>query len=266
MHRPAAVAGSFYPKGTSELTRLLESLCPTQTTPQICAQALMVPHAGYRYSGATAAKAYAAISIPESVIILAPNHTGMGPPISVWPRGTWETPLGVVSIDERLADRFLEKVGDPDTRAHAREHAIETQIPFLQHGRRELKILPIVLGRLSLPECLRIADHLAQIIDKELLVASTDMSHFISRAEAESKDRLALDAVEHIDAQGLYHTVCKHKISMCGFIPTTVMLSVCQRRGFTSARIVSYTDSGAVTGDFESVVAYAAAIIPDKTV
>ncbi|MBI1861931.1 MAG: AmmeMemoRadiSam system protein B [Deltaproteobacteria bacterium] len=257
--RASYVAGRFYPDDRAKLERTLSDLMPNK--PEGPAIALMAPHAGYIYSGRTAGLAYSETIITPTVFVLCPNHTGKGARVSVWSKGEWNTPLGSVSINTEIAGDLLKRVGTPDRQAHLREHAIEVHVPFLQMKRPDVKIVPIVLGGLSLDECHEVASEIAHVADGNLIVASTDMSHFISRAEAREKDTLALDAVEKLDPDRLYNTVCELDISMCGFLPTTVTLLAAKKVGAKEARIIDYSDSGDETGDLTSVVGYASAII-----
>ncbi len=256
--RPSRVAGRFYPAGPNALSLELSNLCPPRAaSPAI---ALMAPHAGYAYSGKTAGLAYCQTEITPTVFILCPNHTGKGPKISVWSEGAWETPLGSIPVDSELSKQLIARVGTADRRAHEGEHAIEVHVPFLKFRRADVKIVPIVLGHLSQDECHKVGDALAEVAVGSLVVASTDMSHFISRAEATRLDRQALRAVEDLDADRLYETVVCENISMCGFIPTTAVIVAAKRLGATKTSLLGYTDSGYVTGDTESVVGYASAL------
>ncbi len=226
----------------------------------------MVPHAGYIYSGAIAAQAYARILAPSTAIVLGPNHTGDGPKISVWASGAWTSPLGNIRVDETIAGRLLSALNvRADREAHRREHAIEVQVPFLQTLSTDIKIVPVVLGHLSLPECLRVGHVLSQIsqaFPETLLVASTDMSHYVSAEEAKQKDSLALKCVDKLDGTALYETVRQESISMCGFIPTTSVLEAVRSMGTTWAEQVQYGNSGEHSGDFDHVVGYASTLFP----
>jgi AmmeMemoRadiSam system protein B len=258
--RSAAVAGRFYPGDRSKLKDQVQAFCPRFAAPER-ARAIMVPHAGYVYSGRFAGEAYRRILPAKAAIILCPNHTGRGKRISVWDQGAWETPLGQVPVDESLAADLLEALKEPtgDTAAHQREHAIEVQLPFLQLTQPGTAIVPVVLGPLSMERCEAIGHALARLMkahDSTLLIASTDMCHYIPVDEARRRDDLALQKVVAVDGEGLYRAVVENDISMCGFIPTTSVLTALSG---TRAELLSYGHSGEVTGDLTAVVAYASA-------
>lgn len=265
--RKSAVAGRFYPEEEKTLRHDLEQFLNPKESTTKKPHGIIVPHAGYIYSGQTAAEVYRRIQLPSTVILLCPNHTGSGSRISVWSEGSWETPLGQVSIDEKFSQALLAKWKiSGDRKAHVYEHAIEVQIPFLQMLHPSVRIVPIVLGPLSLEECLALGKSLSEVVksqgaDDILLISSTDMSHYISDDLARKKDALALKAVGDLDPEALYQTVIEEDISMCGFIPTTVVLEAAKRLGAQQGGHVAYSTSGEVTGDKKSVVGYASAIL-----
>ncbi|MFH7320970.1 AmmeMemoRadiSam system protein B [Desulfurivibrio sp. D14AmB] len=266
MLRKAAVAHQFYPGEPETLHRLLRELTPDHPHPRK-ALALVMPHAGYVYSGRVAGETAARAEIPPEVIILGPNHQGLGAPASLMDRGTWEMPWGMVPIEEKLAAAVLAHCPDfsPDPLAHRQEHSLEVLVPFLHYRQADLRIVPICLARSDLSFCRRAGRGLAAAIRAHrqpvLLAASSDMSHYESRASASAKDRLAIDRVLALDPEGLYQTVAAHRISMCGVIPTVITLIAAQELGASRAELVRYCDSGAVSGDLEQVVGYAGFII-----
>lgn len=260
--RGAAVAGRFFSDDPTQLKADLERLCPKADRIER-PLAVMVPHAGYVYSGRIAGGVYARCEVPDEVIVLCPNHTGRGPRVSVWAEGAWETPLGTVPVAADRARRFLEALseGRADRDAHLFEHAIEVHLPFLRHRNPNVSVVPIVLGGLQWEGCLRVAEALGRVSEGALVVASTDMSHFISADEAKRLDELALQRVDAIDGEGLFRTVVDQDISMCGFIPTACVLENARRSGRKRSERQGYATSGDVTGDQASVVAYAGARI-----
>lgn len=270
MLRQARFAGSFYPGQTAALTETLAQICPRgqATSPAL---GVMVPHAGYIYSGRFAGQVLSAVTVPDRIIMLGPNHTGLGEPAAVYASGSWETPLGEVPIADDLATALLE--ASPylaqDTLAHSQEHSLEVQLPLLQTCNPHAAIVPICIGRQSFDQLLSIGQAIAGVIaswpEPVLLLASSDMTHFESASQAAAKDRLALDRVAAVDAAGLYRTVTSHQISMCGVLPTTVMLAAVYELGARRAEIVAYGHSGEITGDDSDVVAYAGAVIPAAT-
>ena len=263
MERSPAVAGSFYPADTESLRQSVEAHLGGAAEPSARALALLVPHAGYIYSGRTAGLTFATASVPDRVVILGPNHTGRGRPGAVWTTGRWLTPLGAVAVDEQTAALLVDEAGmlEADTDAHEGEHSLEVQLPFLQHLNRDLRIVPICLSDPGLPELIELGTTLADVLDRcdgeSLLVISSDMTHFETRETARRRDRLAFDCIEALDADGLYRVVQQERISMCGFVPAVVGLTAAVRRGATAATLVEYSCSGDVTGDDDDVVAYA---------
>ena len=266
MIRKAAVAGSFYPGARERLRAQVEALRPGGAEPRE-AVAAVIPHAGYMYSGRVAAAVYAQISRPATWVILGPNHTGLGASASIMTSGAWETPLGAMSIDTELAQAILarsSKLRD-DPLAHAREHSIEVQLPFLQYKGGSSAFVPIALFAHDYAVCQDVALAVAEAIRstgrRTVLVASTDMSHYVSRSVAATQDRKAIDAMLALDPEELHRVVRREGISMCGFHAATAVLVAAKTLGAASAELVAYTDSGAVTGDTTEVVAYAGMVI-----
>jgi hypothetical protein len=261
--REPAVAGRFYPSDLGRLRAEVEN-CLGEVRDTGPALALVAPHAGYMYSGRVAGIAFGSAGIPGRVIVVGPNHTGLGSVRSVWQRGVWRSPLGDVPVDEELAVALSERAGlDADEAAHTREHSLEVEVPFLQVRRPDVGIVPVCLGPLSAKECLELGEAIADVVRAAsgpvLLVASTDMSHYVSAGEAKRLDRLALDRLEALDADGLYSVVRTNRISMCGVVPTTVVLAAARALGALRAEVLAYANSGDVSGDYARVVGYAAA-------
>ena len=266
MIRQPAVANQFYDKDPTRLHYDLGTLIgPVKDARP--AKALVAPHAGYIYSGAVAGAAYARVEVPETVVILGPNHTGFGSRAAIMTRGSWAMPMGTVPISEDLAALMVEFSDhlEDDAQAHVHEHSLEVQVPFLQYRRPDLSIVPICLGSVPFSVCKDIGSAIAKAVKQAkrpvLLVASTDMTHYESQKQAESKDRLAIDKVLAMDPEGLLETVRKHNISMCGVIPTTVTLVASLALGAGSASLVRYATSGDVSGDYLQVVGYASFIV-----
>jgi len=226
----------------------------------------MVPHAGYIYSGRIAGATFARIDVPEHVLVLCPNHTGRGLPRALWSRGAWRTPLGDVEIAEELTECLKRHARlDDDQHAHTHEHAIEVELPFLQRLAPRVRIAPLCLQQHSLDECRELGQALAEGIRafgrRVLIVCSTDMSHYIPAELAAELDHLALEQVEALNPAALYRTVIERRISMCGFIPTTVGLAAACALGAERSELVGYGNSGETSGDFGRVVGYAGALI-----
>ncbi|MCA9632507.1 MAG: AmmeMemoRadiSam system protein B [Myxococcales bacterium] len=265
MHtRPAQVRGRFYPGNPEEIERQALA-CLGASQIEQPALGLVLPHAGWTYSGAIAGAAIAGTRIPERVIVLCPNHTGHGRRAAVWSRGEWECGVDRVLVDEPLSDALLARCDflEADDAAHFGEHAIEVLLPLLQARQPRLRVAPICLGPLSLEACSELGRGMAAVISalpidqRPLIVASTDMSHFLSATQAKRADAPALDAVSHLDPVALYQRVVSQDISMCGFLPTCATLFAVRALGATRAELVRYGHSGMVTGDDSRVVAYA---------
>jgi AmmeMemoRadiSam system protein B len=199
------------------------------------------------------------------VIVLGPNHTGLGRPAALWPAGGgWRTPLGTVPISLPLTEALA---GSPlverDRAAHLREHSLEVQVPFLAIARPDVEIAGLCLGPLALAECEEVGRVVASAARDHgaLVVASSDMSHYIPAAVAAEKDRHAIDRILALDPAGLYRTVRDEGLTMCGVIPATVMLFAARALGATRAELVRYGHSGEVTGDDGEVVGYAGLIV-----
>jgi len=260
--RRPAVAGLFYPAHPLQLRTAVERFL-VRTLDPVRALCLVVPHAGYVYSGATAGKTYAACELPRRLVILCPNHTGLGVPLSCWPSGAWVTPLGEVPVDDEAARFLLSAVPglEADERAHLREHAVEVQLPFLQVYLESFSFVPVAVGTHRAEDLAALGHGLAEFLRRfggeAALVVSSDMNHYESAAVNRRKDGLALDALAALDPEGLYRTVLDHDVSMCGFAPAVAALHAVRETGGGRADLVDYTHSGLVTGDHDQVVSYA---------
>ena len=266
--RLPAVAGMFYEARPDHLEKGVRSYLEASGVPEPRAVfGAIVPHAGYVYSGPVAGAVYARIAIPPVAVILCPNHTGRGSPASLEPSEAWRTPLGDVPVNRRLSARLRELAPslEPDAAAHAREHSLEVQLPFLQARRRDIEIVPVCLGGNDLDLCREVGQALAAIRSEEseppLLLASSDMNHYEPRAIGRRKDERAIERIEALDPEGLFTTVLSEGISMCGFLPATALLFAAARAGLREARVVARRDSGDETGDTSSVVGYAGIIL-----
>ncbi len=266
MVRRPAVAGTFYAGSRERLRLQIEQLLPAQRAPEP-AVGLMVPHAGYAYSGRVAGAVYARTALPDSCVILGPNHTGLGAGAAILAGGEWETPLGRLPVDTELATaiRSASPLIAEDPQGHAREHSIEVQLPFLQYLGRPGRFVPLCLLLHDLSACREVGGAVAAAIRQVgrpvLIIASSDMSHYVSRQEATEQDRYALDAIRALDPEGLHAVVHRRGISMCGVHPVTAMLVAARALGAARAEVVAYTDSGEVAGDPSQVVAYAGVVV-----
>lgn len=268
MIREPVVAGMFYPKTPDKLrSEVREFLHEAGSVSPLPAIGVVSPHAGYVYSGTVAGAVLGRVEIPAKVIVLCPNHTGLGAWAALNTEGFWRTPLGQVPIAGELAGRLqeLDPELEEDSVAHAREHALEVQLPFLQELRPDLKIVPLCLSHFSFGECLQLGDALARLIressEKILMVASSDMNHYESQERTLAKDQRAIDCILELNPEKLYRTVQEEGITMCGIIPTTCMLIAANQLGAKEAKLIKHATSGDVTGDFSGVVGYAGILI-----
>lgn len=266
MTRNPYVSGTFYPSHAAELKNFIASCTPKKTA-QITAQGMILPHAGYIYSGEVAIATVAGVLPKKRVLILGPNHMGLGEPFSIYPQGAWNTPLGLVSIDEDLTMRmvntslFLKR----DATAHQCEHSIEVELPILQYFWGDFRFVPLCCQIASAQEYRQIAqqiyDALKDIKDDILIVASSDMTHYEPDSTARKKDRDAIESIIKLDDTELLKKVKKDNITMCGIAPVSIMLALTKLMGATKAEVVLYQTSGDITGDYSAVVGYLGAII-----
>jgi AmmeMemoRadiSam system protein B len=269
MIRQPAVANQFYPGREEDLKKdissRIESVEGGQKKEKVLA--LVSPHAGYMYSGNVAGAVYAVADITKEVIVMGPNHHGLGAPFAVMTQGVWNMPWGDITINEKLANLLIEESRwlRADNQAHIQEHSIEVQLPFIQYIKSDVEFVPIVLGRADFKTCEEMGTAIARAIKKfdrpVVIIASTDMTHYESQESAKQKDQLAIERVRSLDPAGLLETVDENNISMCGVIPTTITLIAAKELGATKANLVAYATSGDVSGDYSYVVGYAGFII-----
>jgi hypothetical protein len=259
------VAGLFYPdrpeRVEAELDRLLDPRAPRP------AAALVVPHAGWMYSGRVAGEVYGRVTVPRLAIILGPNHTGRGAEGSVMARGRWAVPGGEVPIAEELARGLIAATPalEADEVAHAREHAIEVQLPFLRRLEPRLAFVPVTLMRTDLDFCREVGLAVAAVVrasaEPILLICSTDLNHYEPQAVSNRKDRLAIEALLSLDPRRLIATVSERRISMCGIAPATALLVALRELAHGPIELVRYETSGDVSGEYDRVVGYAGLIV-----
>jgi AmmeMemoRadiSam system protein B len=266
MLRLPAVAGQFYIASPEKLKHQVAA-CLEDKSPKQQAIAVVSPHAGLIYSGKVAGKVYSSLILPRTFILIGPNHTGLGAPVSVFSQGTWQMPQGTVTVDETLANQILERFpeAEADTQAHQSEHCLEVQLPFLQLLKNEVRIVPIVMMQSDLLTCQELGSAIAAILrewpEPVLLIASTDMTHYEPDPIARQKDGRAIEKILSLDPQGLHTTVHQYRISMCGHAPTVAVLFASLELGASQAELVHYMTSAEVSGDYEHVVGYAGIII-----
>lgn len=275
--RAPAVAGSFYPAEPREVRKLLEEcfnsspLGPRgKRAPSRSLLGGVVPHAGYIYSGPCAAHLYASLEREtQCAIVLGVNHRGRGSRAALSPDDYWETPLGKVPVDRDLKELLKGQVKflAEDRTAHGLEHSIEVQLPFLQTVLQSFTFLPIALSLLSLDECRELGRAVAEAYrakalegKRTVLLASSDLSHYLSPEETLRLDSLALDQVLALDPAGLLRTVEERDISMCGVFPTAVFLFAANALGAKRATLLKHCHSGDAI-PMSEVVGYAAVAV-----
>jgi len=262
--RKPAVAGQFYPSNAKDLKSMISSFADKRAQKNDVIGCVL-PHAGYVYSGKVAVATISRVNIKDTVVLLGPNHTGLGADFSIMPQGTWQTPLGNVEINSQLADLFLSKSGylEADALAHLDEHSLEVELPILQYFRRDFRIVPIAIKTDNLAILNEIAQSLAGVISENnlkgsvIFVASSDMTHYEPQKSAERKDALAIEAITALDEQRLGLAIKEFDISMCGFAPVAVLIKAAKILGAKTGSLIKYQTSGEASGDTSSVVGYA---------
>jgi len=266
MKRNPAVAGQFYPLRAEAVEKQVFEFIeksPVKTN----ALGIVAPHAGYIYSGAVSGSVYSRIELKPTYIIIGPNHTGKGKPYSIMSEGEWAMPQGEVGIDSGLAKKLLHdsEFLEEDFMAHAYEHSIEVQLPFLQYFKQAFKFVPIIISYAEGHIYKAIGREIAKAIKDSkkdtLIIASSDMTHYEPQEDARYKDMKAIEAVLKLDEEELIKRVEEFDISMCGYAPVAVMLSAAKELGAKTAELVKYQTSGDASGDYSSVVGYAGIII-----
>ena len=255
MTREPAVAGSFYPFEKTVLQNQINKFLLVETE-KMKVKAGIVPHAGYVYSGQTASHFYKTIKGQnyKNVVIIGPNHTSYGSPISIYPKGEFETPLGKVEVNETLASKLY---GELDKIAHIQEHSIEVQIPFLQTVLKDFKIVPICIANQSKEEMIKFADSLKKnLTEDDLVIASSDFSHYVSQKTAMKNDHKLIDSILKQDLNSFYKKV-KEDHSACGF---GAIAAAMQYAGNSKTKLLKYDTSATASGDFNQVVGYASII------
>ena len=227
---------------------------------------LVCPHAGYMFSGPVAANAYyelASDGKPDTVVILGPNHTGYGSALAVMNEGSWRTPLGDVEVDGETANQIVRETSiiDIDEIAHRFEHSIEVQLPFLQYlYGSDFKFVPICFQMQDLPSAEEVGKALAETLANKnaVIIASSDMTHYEAQGNAEAKDMVALKAVEAMDEKLFFSVLESRNVTACGYGPIAALMTASKALRAKDARLLCYRTSGDMTGDFSSVVGYAA--------
>ncbi len=270
MVRKPAVAGQFYPGSEKELGRMIESCfkhplgpgkIPDTSGTERNIKGLVVPHAGYMYSGPIAAHGYSALyedGGPEVVVLVGPAHRGYAAgPASVDKRD-YETPLGKVEVDRELVAKMAKEPIMVDELAHQGEHSLEVQIPFLQYLFEDIKIVPVLINKQDYETSRDVGKVIRDTIEGKdtVVIASTDFSHYVRKDVAEKTDRLAIDPILKNDPKGLYQAVRSNNISMCGYGPVIAMMVATE---YQECKLLKYGTSGDIS-PMRDVVGYASLI------
>jgi len=265
MVREPYVSGEFYPSTENRLNSLIESFKVKETS-KISARGLILPHAGYVYSGKVAAETVSRVLKKDSIFILGPKHTDYGESFSIWPKGKWKIPYKDIPIDEELASLILKnsKYIKEDYLAHRFEHSIEVELPILYYFFKDFKFVPLACDISSLNIYKSVAEEIVDIVRKNkldlLFIASTDMSHYEEDSIARKKDRLAIESIINLDEEDLLKKVKDNNISMCGVAPVAILICILKALQVKKAQVVLYQTSGDVTGDKFEVVGYSGII------
>lgn len=273
--RRPAVAGQFYPADPVELSNLIDEcylhpLGPGKKPPAPATKSGLVaavsPHAGYVYSGPVAAHSYLHVSSmrgPELIVVVAPNHYGIGSGVATYQSGEWETPLGRMRVDPRAAKSFVElaEIAAFDSGAHRLEHSLEVQLPFLQRIYGDsVPFLPVSLNFQDIETAKTVSGALARVLKgrRAILVASSDLTHYEPAADAKVKDVALIQQVLKMDLEGFYSTLERLNVTACGFGAIATVMETARALGLTKAELLKYASSGDTSGDNLQVVGYGA--------
>lgn len=263
MIRKPAVAGQFYPGKTEKLKAMVKEMVNPKVKKEK-ALAVVSPHAGFVYSGPVAGAVFSSVVLPDCYVILGPSHRGTRSLFAIMKQGVWQTPLGDVRVHSSLAEMIIKHtdlIGEENS-AHVAEHSLEVQLPFIQYFKTDFAIVPICTSYQAdysnLEELGKaVAAGVKESGEDVLLVASTDMSHYVSQETAERMDSLAIEKILALDPKGLFEVVRDKDISMCGFQPTVAALLAAKALGAKKAELIQYQTSGETSGDYDHVVGYA---------
>lgn len=267
------VSGAFYSADPRQLSADVQKYISSAKTAEASGpiDIVIVPHAGYFYSGAVAGYGFKAVSGQKynTIVVLAPSHYVGFDGIAVWSEGGFETPLGTVMVDEEFAGKLIKSSPKTDFNRNAfeREHALEVEIPFLQETFKSFKIVPVVMGQPA-PETLKsFAQALKEIIGERkdvLIVVSTDLSHYHDDATARKMDQDAISAIEAMDIERIWQGHSRRTMEMCGFIPVVTSLLYAKLKGLDQVDVLKYANSADASGDRERVVGYSAILISGR--
>jgi len=272
--RKPAVSGMFYAGTAKKLEEQIEWCYKHELGPGAIPRvnskgvreivAIVVPHAGYYYSGPIAAHAYNELAddgILDTAVILGPNHTGYGYPVSLWAGVSWNTPLGDVEINKELAQRLLGDVIKVDETAHIHEHSVEVQLPWLQHLYKKVKIIPISMLAQDIETARAVGKAISQAGDNLIIIASSDFTHYEPHSVAMEKDASVIEAIVTLDEEKLYERCENLNCTMCGYGPVASAIVAAKEMKAKKAGLLKYATSGDTSGDFSKVVGYSSIVI-----
>jgi len=272
--RKPAVSGMFYAGTARELEEQIEWCYKHEVGPGAIPQvnskgrreivAIVVPHAGYYYSGPVAAHAYKELAddgIFDTAVILGPNHTGYGYPVSLWAGASWSTPLGEVEIDKKLAQKLLGEMIKADEAAHIQEHSIEVQLPWLQYLYKKVKIVPITMLAQDIETARMVGKAISQAGDNLIIIATSDLTHYEPHSIAMEKDSSVIEAIVALDEEELYERCESLNCTMCGYGPVASAIVAAKEMKARKASLLKYATSGDTSGDFSRVVGYGSIVI-----
>ena len=274
--RKPSVSGIFYSSNKEQLVDELKGcftnkifgpgrLPPSDQVRKI--YGMVSPHAGYLYSGSVAANGYYSVSSSKfnNVILVGPNHYGLGSSVATTMNGIWESPIGDVMVNPQVAKDIASRATsmDFDEFAHSRDHCLEVQIPFLLFATEKFRIVPIILTNqdeyLALELGSAISDTVNECIskgDEFMLIASSDFTHYESNSEAHRKDSQLIKSILSLDITAFYYTLRQYNVSACGYGAIATVMVAAKNLGATRGELIRYAPSGDVTGDKSSVVGY----------
>ena len=274
----------FYPDNARELRALIDQSFSNQrfgpgkiltSTPSVNRQhrkiyGILSPHAGYVYSGAVAANGFYEVASVNfrDVIMVGPNHYGIGSWVAAMKDGTWETPLGSVQVNSQMAEEIRRRSNslDFDDYAHSRDHCLEVQLPFLQYIKQDFRIVPVVLVSQNRDTAVDLGNAISQTImemdtlDSTLLLASSDFTHYEPNSEAHKKDGELIKTILSLDVNRFYTVLERMNISACGYGAIATMMVAAKNLGATRGELLKYATSGDVTGDVNAVVGYSSIV------
>ncbi len=272
--RKPAVSGMFYAGSARELKQQIEWCYKNELGPGALPQvnnegprkivAIVVPHAGYYYSGPVASYAYKELAedgVFDTAVILGPNHTGYGEPVSLWAEGSWSTPLGEAEVDKKLAQRLLGDVIKADETAHIHEHSIEVQLPWLQYLYGKVRIVPIAMLAQDIETARTVGKSIGQAGGNLVVIASSDLTHYEPQSLAMEKDSSVIEAIISLDEEELYERCEKLGCTMCGYGPVAAAIIASREMKGITASLLKYATSGDTSGDFSRVVGYGSIVI-----